>query len=136
MRLLHKDLIPYLPTNVLMFQWEECSAIADKIINHESLKFSLSNYVLDYPIEHFVWYSMYVRVELTRRNFVTSQNTADKIWSLLSNEVEKISVDFRELFKKHHDKTYFKICMWNLYEAQIRELLSADSKLSFDDLIK
>ncbi len=31
MRLLHKDLIPYLPTNVLMFQWEECSAIADKI---------------------------------------------------------------------------------------------------------
>ena len=135
MRLWHKDLIPYLPKEQLVSQWRECSSIAGAIIKNGTPNHGLVNYVLDYPIEHFVWYSMYVRNEMTRRGYKTTQKVADKIWSLIQDpDVKEIIIDYKALFKNHHDETYFQICLWNLYEKQIRGILS-ENNLPFDYLI-
>ena len=136
MRLWHKDLIPYLPKEQLVSQWRECSSIAGAIIKNGTPNHGLVNYVLDYPIEHFVWYSMYVRNEMTKRGYKTTQKVADKIWSLIQDpNVKEIIIDYRALFKNHHDETYFQICLWNLYKKQIRGVLS-ENNLPFDYLVK
>lgn len=84
----------------------------------------------------FVWYSMRVRLEMTKREYKTSQAITDKIWSLLPDpSVKVITLYSEDLFKNHHDKTYFKICLWNLYEKQIRGILS-ENNLPFDYLIE
>ena len=136
MRLWHKHLLVYLPREQLISQWQECSTIADAIIKNGTPNHKLVNYIMDYPIEHFVWYSMRVRLEMTKREYKTSQAITDKIWSLLPDpSVKVITLYSEDLFKNHHDKTYFKICLWNLYEKQIRGILS-ENNLPFDYLIE
>lgn len=136
MRLWHKHLLAYLPREQLISQWQECSTIADAIIKNGTPNHKLVNYIMDYPIEHFVWYSMRVRLEMTKREYKTSQAITDKIWSLLPDpSVKVITLYSEDLFKNHHDKTYFKICLWNLYEKQIRGILS-ENNLPFDYLIE
>lgn len=139
MRLWHKDLITKLPREQLVAQWRECSAIAGAIIKNGTPNHLLVNYVLDYPIEHFVWYSMYVRLEMTKRGYKTTQKVADKIWSLLPNstEINKIDIDFDDVFENHHNETYRKICLWNLYEKFIRGGFTLDdsNRDLFDELI-
>lgn len=136
MRLWHKDLIRYLPKEQLVLQWFTCIAIAGTIYKNGTPDDSLVNYISDYPIEHFVYYSMCVRAEMIRRGYETAKEVSDKIWCLLPDpNVKKIDIEFEDLFKNHHDEIYFEICLWNLYEKQIRGILSKN-KLPFDYLIK
>ena len=117
MRLWHKDLIPVLPRAQLVSQWRECSAIAKNLLKDGTPNHILVNKVLDYPIEHFVWYSMYVRIEMTKRGYRTMQRVADGIWQLLpDNKEQKVEVDYSELFKDWHNKRYFDQCFYNLQE--------------------
>lgn len=134
MRLWHKDLIKVLPREQLVAQWRECSAIAGSIQKNGTPNHLLVNYVLECPIEHFVWYSMYVRNEMTRRKYKTQDRVAEKIWSLLQNQsVKNIEVDYSILFSEYHDFEYLKICYYNLYEKHLR---GGISKEDFDKIKK
>lgn len=139
MRLWHKDLIKYLPREQLVAQWRECSAIAGAIIKNGTPNHLLVNYILDYPIEHFIFYSIYVRKEMAKRGYKTMQKVEDKIWSLLPVGANRdlSRIPYEDLFKDHHDDTYLQICLWNLYEKYIREgfQLEEYNKDLFKDLI-
>lgn len=124
MRLWHKDLITKLPREQLVAQWRECSAIAGAIIKNGTPNHLLVNYVLDYPIEHFIVYSILVRAEMSRRGYRTSEKVMDKIKSLSTRT--NVPVRYGDLFKNHHDEIYYKICLWNLYEKYIRDGFTLD----------
>ena len=113
MRLWHKDLISALPKAQLVAQWRECSAIAGAIIKNGTPNHLLVNKVLDYPISHFITYSLMIRAEMTRRGYKTMQSVEDKIVSLYPNYTQ---IDYENLFKDWHNERYFKQCFYNLQE--------------------
>lgn len=113
MRLWHKDLIPVLPKAQLVAQWRECSAIAGAIIKNGTPNHLLVNKVLDYPISHFITYSLKIRAEMTRRGYKTMQSVEDKIVSLNPNYTQ---ITYENLFKDWHNERYSKQCFYNLQE--------------------
>lgn len=117
MRLWHKDLLSVLPREQLVAQWRECSAIAGSILKNNTPNHILVNKILDYPIEHFILYSLQVRQEMTRRGYRTMQSVEDKIWKLLPENKEKIiSLDIYDLYKDWHNERYLLQCYYNLQE--------------------
>lgn len=117
MRLWHKDLISKLPREQLVAQWRECSAIAGAIQKNGTPNHLLVNYVMDYPIDMFISYSILVREEMTRRGYKTMQSVMDKILNLKNGHQ---ILNKKEIYPEIHNDTYYKICYWNLYEKWIR----------------
>ena len=113
MRLWDKNLISALPKAQLVAQWRECSAIAGAILKNGTPNHLLVNKVLDYPIDHFITYSLRVRAEMTRRGYKTMQSVEDKIVSLYPNYTQ---ITNENLFKDWHNERYFKQCFYNLQE--------------------
>lgn len=113
MRLWHKDLISVLPRGQLVAQWRECSAIAGAILKNGTPNHMLVNKVLDYPISHFITYSLRIRTEMTCRGYKTMQSVEDKIVSLYPNYTR---IAHENLFKDWHNERYFKQCFYNLQE--------------------
>ena len=73
----------------------------------------LVNKVLDYPISHFITYSLKIRVEMTRRGYKTMQSVEDKIVSIYPNYTQ---IAYENLFKDWHNERYFEQCFYNLQE--------------------
>ena len=113
MRLWHKDLIQGLPREQLVSQWRECSAIAKSIKTKGTPNHILVNKVMDYPIDHFISYSYYVRQEMTKRGYKTMQYVMDGIIEL-KPDYKLLPID--QLFINWHTNIYMKVCYWNLYE--------------------
>ena len=113
MRIWHKSLIPVLPKSQLVAQWRECSAIAGAILKNGTPNHLLVNKVLDYPISHFITYSLKIHAEMTRRGYKTMQSVEDKIVSIYPNYTQ---IAYENLFKDWHNERYFKQCFYNLQE--------------------
>ena len=113
MRIWHKSLIPVLPKAQLVAQWRECSAIAGAILKNGTPNHLLVNKVLDYPISHFITYSLKIRAEMTRRGYKTMQSVEDKIVSIYPNYTQ---IAYENLFKDWHNERYFEQCFYNLQE--------------------
>lgn len=113
MRIWHKSLIPVLPKAQLVAQWRECSAIAGAILKNGTPNHLLVNKVLDYPISHFITYSLKIRAEMTRRGYKTMQSVEDKIVSIYPNYTQ---ITYENLFKDWHNERYFEQCFYNLQE--------------------
>lgn len=113
MRIWHKDLIPVLPREQLTGAWRECSAIAGAIIKNGTPNHILVNKVLDYSLDQFITYSIYVRAEMTRRGYRTMQSVEDKIVALKPNYTK---IEYTKLFDLWHNGRYFKQCYYNLQE--------------------
>lgn len=113
MRLWHKNLISALPKAQLVAQWRECSAIAGAILKNGTPNHLLVNKVLDYPISHFITYSLMIRAEMTRRGYKTMQSVEDKIVSIYPNYTQ---IAYENLFKDWHNERYFEQCFYNLQE--------------------
>lgn len=113
MRLWHKALIRVLPREQLIRAWRECSAIAGSIIKNGTPNHLLVNKVMDYPISHFISYSLMVRAEMTRRGYRTMQSVEDKITSIYPNY---LLIDKDKLFSDWHNARYFMQCYHNLEE--------------------
>ena len=113
MRIWHKSLIPVLPKAQLVAQWRECSAIAGAILKNGTPNHLLVNKVLNYPISHFIHYSLKIRAEMTRRGYKTMQSVEDKIISLNPNYIQ---ITYENLFKDWHNERYFTQCFYNLQE--------------------
>lgn len=114
MRLWSKQLIHVLPRQQLLGQWKECSAIAGNILTKGTPNHILVNKIMDYPIDHFISYSFWVRQEMTQRRY----KTMDSVW----NKIEKLSngswieLSLENIYPKWMDNIYLTICYWNLYE--------------------
>lgn len=115
MRLWHKSLIVVLPREQLIAQWRECSAIAGNILTKGNPNHLLVNKIMDFPLQHFISYSYYVREEMTKRDY----RTMDKVWNKICSvtlELDKIILPIKEIFPQWHNDTYWEICYYNLKE--------------------
>lgn len=113
MRLWHKDMIKVLPREQLVAQWRECSAIAGNIKLKGTPNHILVNKVMNYPMNHFISYSHYIREEMTRRGYRTMNSVWEKITSLAP---DYNILPLEELFPEWHNDTYWVICYYNLKE--------------------
>ena len=114
MRILHKDIIEYLPREQLVAQWRELSAIAGNLNMKGTPNHILVNKVLDYPIDHFISYALYVRQEMTRRGYRTMESVWEKILSTNDGAFELVAPEC--LFPGWHNFRYFRQCFYNLEE--------------------
>ena len=130
MRLWSKQLISVLPRQQLVAQWRECSAIAGNILTKGTPNHILVNKIMDYPIDHFISYSFWVRQEMTQRKY----RTMDSVW----NKIEKLSngswveLSLENIYLYWMDITYLKICYWNLYEKYLCGGISEENWIKID----
>ena len=114
MRLWHKSLIDVLPRQQLLGQWRECCCIAFNIAKKGTPNHILVNKVNDYPIGHFLTYSIdYIAAEMKRRGYKVDTS---KFWKYfeVGNNYEIASFD--ELYSGWHNERYLKQCLSNLEE--------------------
>ena len=117
MRLWHKDLIPTLPREQLVAQWRECSAIAGAILKNGTPNHILVNKVLEYPMEHFVKYSIEIRQEMTNRGYRTMDSVMTKITSVQPGGMTKLTFPaWEDVYADWHNDRYFLQCYYNLQE--------------------
>lgn len=114
MRLWHKDLIETLPREQLIAQWRECSAIAGNIKTKGRPNHILVNKIMNYPFDHFISYSYYIRKEMTKRGYRTMDNVWNKITSIANNNYNILPIN--DLFPEWHNNIYWIICYYNLKE--------------------
>ena len=113
MRLWHKHLIKALPREQLVAQWRECSAIAGNLNTKGTPNHILVNKILDYPRDHFISYSYYIRQEMTRRGY----RTMDSVWKKIVSTADKYEmVSLENLFPGWHNEKYMRQCIYNLEE--------------------
>lgn len=113
MRLWHKDLIPVLPRQQLLGQWRECCCIARNIAVNGTPNHLLVNKIMDYPIEHFFWYSDEVMVEMYRRGYKVD---GSKFLKWIPAEIDLPVIFHNNLFPAWHNKRYLLQCLSNLQE--------------------
>ena len=114
MRLWHKDIIKYLPREQLVAQWRELSAIAGNLNTKGTPNHILVNKVLNYPVDHFISYALYVRQEMTQRGYRTMESVWEKILSTNDGAFELVAPEC--LFPRWHNFQYLRQCYYNLEE--------------------
>lgn len=114
MRLWHKDLIPVLPKQQLVAQWRECCCIARNIAVNGTPNHLLVNKVLEYPLDHFIYYSGMVEKEMKKRGYKCDWNMFEKYG--LHTSDGKIMCSKNMLFDGWHNDRYLRQCLYNLQE--------------------
>lgn len=136
LRLWHKDLIHALPSQRLIFQWQDCCAIARNIATIGIPNHILVNKIMDYPIAHFYNYSNLVLEEMYNRGFSTTITAKKKF----DEFVEKIDtnykdyVSYEELFYNWHNDKYFWQCLYNLEEKYDCGGITEEEMKAIDDI--
>ena len=132
MRLWHKDLLLYLPSQQLTAQWRECCAIAYNLARNHTPNHILVNEILSYEPTHYISYCSLVFKEAYERGYRISDKARLKLeqdlkaWQLyLADEIpweldSKIPVPYDELFAKWHNERYATQCYYNLEEKYDR----------------
>lgn len=114
MRLWHKTLVSVLPRQQLLGQWRECCAIAANISKKGEPNHILVNKIMDYPIGHFITYSVhYVAQEMIKRGYSVDLS---KFWKHFSTGEAYDILDKGELFRGWHNYRYLTQCFHNLEE--------------------
>ena len=113
MRLWHYKLISCLPNSQLKSQWRELNSIYKNQPNH-----ILINYVYKFPKEDLYVYSRLVINEMIKRGFKINNyiNFNNYFKELNFDNISKNLVPFKSI----HDKYYYLICSYNLFEKYIR----------------
>jgi len=114
MRLWHKDLISVLPKNQLLGQWRECCLIAKNIAEKGTPNHILVNKIIDYPIDHFIYYSEMIATEMFKRKYKVKWENFEK-YSLCTDD-GRVKCDFDKLFADWHTTRYLMQCLSNLQE--------------------
>lgn len=139
MRLWHKNLIEVLPNKQLLGQWRECCAIASDIANKGEVKHLLVRKIMDYPADHFIYYTRIVATEMEKRGYNYNPNCFVK--HLIPEFNKNFSHEYDDcimprgprithvpydLFYDWHDDRYLKQCYYNLQEKFDCEGISFD----------
>jgi uncharacterized protein (TIGR02328 family) len=115
MRCWHKDLISVLPKQQLVAQWRECCLIAKNIAEKGTPNHILVNRIMDYPIDHFIYYANLVEKEMKHRGYKCDYSVFEK-YGLVPSSNGTIKCDYSELFKDWHNERYYIQCFYNLQE--------------------
>lgn len=116
MRLWHKDLISVLPRKQLVSQWRECCCIARNIAVNGSPNHLLVNKILDYSINHFLYYGRLIEVEMAKRGYKCSDDNFAKWFRNDKGAVPYPYPEYEDLFCGWHNDRYFLQCYFNLQE--------------------
>lgn len=121
MRLWHVDLIKYLPEKQLLGQWRELNSIYVKQDKH-----ILINFIYEYEKVDLLIYSQFVLKEMQNRGYKFNLKNYLNYFSTENFDEDDLSINpeswicVGELFEKHMDYEYLKICCWNLWEKYLR----------------
>lgn len=115
MRLWHKKLIPVLPRQQLLGQWHECCAIARSIAEKGTPNHILVNKIMDYPLEQFEAYSLWVCWNMRMREYRCDHKCFTK-WIHIHGEDDPVTIDLKNIFPDWHNNRYFLQCYYNLQE--------------------
>lgn len=134
MRLWHKDLLSVLPRLQLVSQYRECCCIAKSIAEKGTPNHILVNRIMDYPLNHFVIYTVHVIVEMERREYKVNH---ERFWGWIgATDWIPAESDGRELFADWHDDVYLRECLYNLEEKAICRGFPADEWQKIYDKFK
>ena len=122
MRLWSKQLIPALPRKQLLGQWRECCLIAKGIKENGTPNHILVNRVMDYPIEHFVNYTLRVVLECEKRGYRINTGIFTKYFNF--DDYKAILTD--DIFPEWHNQRYLRQCFYNLQEKRDVNGISQD----------
>lgn len=122
MRLWHYNMLDVLPKKQLIAQLRECVAIAKDIYEKGKTNHILINRIMDYDLQEFRDYCNILIYEMiVNRKYSVKTKTIEKLQKYIdlqidSNPYNKHCVYEVPLFEFWHDKSYLKICYYNLYE--------------------
>lgn len=126
MRLWHTDMLHFLPDKQFKGQLRELIAIMHDWRDKGKTNHILINYVMDYKKSDLLAYFILYYGEYSDRY---GEQRAKKLLKWLK-EFEEFSASERSItcepFIRHHNNTYYKICMTNLYEKYLCGGLSRD----------
>ena len=111
-RLWHKDLISVLPRQQLLGQWRECCLIAKNIAEKGTPNHILVNRVMDFPINHFYRYGIYIVEEMTRRGYYCDKQKFKKYFD--TDQYQFVRME--NVFPEWHNERYLRQCYYNLEE--------------------
>ena len=131
-RLWHIKLFSVLPREQLIAQWRELSAIAGAIQKNGTPNHLLVNFVLEYDFDHFISYAFYLRQEITKRGYRTTNTVWDKIWSL---KTDFKFIPEEEVYKEKMDNEYLIICYYNLKEKFLCEGITSKDWENISNLV-
>lgn len=134
MRLWHKDLIPVLPRQQLVAQWRECCAIAKNISEKGTPNHILVNRIMDYPIDHFIYYTELVELEMRERGYHPKWDNFEK-YGLMPQD-GRIKCGNKILFSEWHNDRYLEQCVKNLEEKYDCGGISEDEWMGVKDATK
>lgn len=131
-RLWHIKLFSVLPREQLIAQWRELSAIAGAIQKNGTPNHLLVNFVLEYDFDHFISYAFYLRQEMTKRGYRTTNTVWDKIWSL---KPDFKFIPEEEVYKEKMNNEYLIICYYNLKEKFLCEGITSKDWENISNLV-
>ena len=134
MRLWHREMIPYLPSQQLLGQWRELCCIGTHLATEHTPNHILVNPILDYPPEHFEAFCNLVIKEMDKRKFNIQETVLHKLqddvraWRLYLDQdlpfdyVDRDwSIDIGEpIYFDWHNQRYLRQCYYNLEEKYDR----------------
>lgn len=112
MRLWHKDLLGVLPQKQLCSQWRECCLIAKNITEKGTPNHILVNKIMEYPIEHFIAYTSFVREEMLARGYKCKGENFTKYLKPWGSFI----IYYEDVFSNWHNHRYLRECLYNLEE--------------------
>lgn len=113
MRLWHKDLIKVLPKQQLLGQWRELACIAKNIKEKSTPNHILVNKIMNYDLDHFCNYAIYVSNEMGNRGYKINEKVAHNIDNITEHHT---IITLQNLFPSWHNDKYLKQCLYNLQE--------------------
>lgn len=117
MRIWHWQLLPYLPDRQFRGQLRELVAIMHDWRDKGRTNHLLINHVMSYRKSDLLeYYRMYGREYYNRYGKYIKESVSDEFYEF--GKVDDCWTD-NPVFECWHDKTYLKICMWNLYEKHM-----------------
>ena len=133
MRIWSKELIEVLPKKQLMAMRYE---LGDMIKQYPNIKNRLVKFANNYDIGYLGYYFCYVCDELDNRGVNTSIGYEADILDIVRDKTidyKKDSYAWSDLQFNEDNEEYLKICLMNLYEKHIRNIISQEEWQKIED---
>lgn len=126
MRLWNVNMLDVLPRQQLISQWRECCCIAKNLATNGTPNHLLVNKILDYPLNHFMNYTLGVIDEMRSRGYKVSKTSLNNYTKNMGEAGIKLKdygmysrLPTESIYKEWHDNIYLMICLYNLYEKYL-----------------
>ena len=131
MRIWSKVLVPYLPKKQLMAMRYE---LGNMIKQYPNIKHGLVKFANDYDIGYLTEYFREVCIECQKRKINMNKEYNNHIWYLwqIKMSLESNALIYGLQFKEDNEE-YLKICLMNLYEKYIRNMIQQEEWQKIED---